>query len=367
MSSRLFQGLVLQLKDAIGRTVGVIENDGSVIACSDLPKMGEVMEEAAFELENGKTAFHDSKYSYRVLSMHGMKLESAVFIEGTDEYADTLAGVAAVSLSGVKQYYDEKYDRTTFVKNVVQDNILPGDLYAKAKELHFPGDMPRSVLLIRTVGHGENAVLNIVSSIFPERQKDFVFSVNDTDVVVVKELKNTTESKELIKVAKALEETIYTEALVRVVIGIGKNVYSLKDLAGSYKQAQTAIEIGTVFESDKTIVHYETLGIGRLIYQLPTTLCTMFLSEVFRKGSIEMLDQETLLTIQKFFENNLNVSETSRKLFVHRNTLVYRLEKIKKITGLDLREFDHAIIFKVALMVKKYLNSRGIYDIYDND
>ena len=119
-----------------------------------------------------------------------------------------------------------------------------------------------------------------------------------------------------------------------------------------------AIEVGKVFENDKMIVHYDNLGIGRLIYQLPTTLCEMYLNEVFKKNSIDSLDQETLYTINKFFENNLNVSETSRKLFVHRNTLVYRLEKIKKLTGLDLREFDHAIVFKVALMVKKYLSSR---------
>ncbi len=366
MSSRLFQGLVLQIKEATGKMIGVIDNDGTIIACSDLRKMGEVLEEAAYELESGKNSFQDENYSYRILSMHGMKLEYAVFVEGNDETAQNTAAVAAVSLSGLKQYYDEKYDRTTFVKNILLDNILPGDLYAKAKELHFANDTPRAVLLIRTVGRAETTVINIVSSIFPEKQKDFVFSVNEHDVAIVKEIKQNTDSKELIKLAKALEETIYTEALVRVIIGIGKNAYQLKDIADSYKEAQTAIDIGTVFETEKTIIHYESLGIGRLIYQLPTTLCTMFLSEVFRKGSIEMLDQETLLTIQKFFENNLNVSETSRKLFVHRNTLVYRLEKIKKITGLDLREFDHAIIFKVALMVKKYLNSRGIYDIYEN-
>ena len=365
MASRLFQGLVLQIKEATGKTVGVIDNDGTIIACSDLRKMGEVMEEAAYELESGKNTFSDENYSYKTLSMHGMKLEYAVFAEGTDELARNTAAVAAVSLSGLKQYYDEKYDKATFVKNIILDNILPGDLYARAKELHFIGDVPRVVLLIRTVGRAESSVINIVSSIFPEKNKDFVFAVNENDVAVVKEIKPTTDTKELLKLAKALEETIYTEALVRVVIGIGKNAYQLKDVADSYKEAQTAIDVGTVFETDKSIIHYENLGIGRLIYQLPTTLCTMFLSEVFRKGSIEMLDQETLLTIQKFFENNLNVSETSRKLFVHRNTLVYRLEKIKKITGLDLREFDHAIIFKVALMVKKYLNSRGIYDIYD--
>lgn len=365
MSSRLFQGLVLQIKEATGRMIGVIDNEGNIIACSDLRRMGESFEDAAYELDSGKDEFTDGKNYFHSLSMHGMKLEYAVFVEGGDENAKIAAEVAGVSLSGLKQYFDEKYDKATFIKNIILDNILPGDLYVKAKELHFASDLPRVVLLVRAVGKAETAVINIISSIFPERQRDFVISINETDVAIVKEIKQNTESKELIKLAKALEETIYTEALTRVIIGIGKNAYQLKDIADSFKEAQTAIDIGTVFETDKTIIHYENLGIGRLIYQLPTTLCTMFLSEVFRKGSVEMLDQETLLTIQKFFENNLNVSETSRKLFVHRNTLVYRLEKIKKITGLDLREFDHAIIFKVALMVKKYLNSRGIYDIYD--
>ena len=141
-------------------------------------------------------------------------------------------------------------------------------------------------------------------------------------------------------------------------VGIGSVANQLKDIARSFKEAQVAVEIGRVFDENITMMSYENLGIGRLIYQLPTTLCEMFLSEVFMKGSVDSLDEETLFTIQKFFENNLNVSETSRKLFVHRNTLVYRLEKIKKLTGLDLREFDNAIVLKVALMVKQYLRSR---------
>ena len=149
-----------------------------------------------------------------------------------------------------------------------------------------------------------------------------------------------------------------SELSVKCLIGIGSVSSQMKDIAKSFKEATTAIEVGAVFDTEKNIISFENLGIGRLIYQLPITLCEMFLSEVFRKGSIDSLDQETLFTIQKFFENNLNVSETSRKLFVHRNTLVYRLEKIKKLTGLDLRQFDHAITFKVALMVRKYLASR---------
>jgi carbohydrate diacid regulator len=150
------------------------------------------------------------------------------------------------------------------------------------------------------------------------------------------------------------------EFSIKIVIGIGTTAYHLRELADRYKEAQVAIEVGKVFDTEKTVISYENLGIGRIIYQLPTTLCEMFLSEVFKKSPIEALDADTLETINKFFENNLNVSETSRKLFVHRNTLVYRLEKIRKVTGLDLREFDHAIVFKVALMVKKYLASSNV-------
>lgn len=189
---------------------------------------------------------------------------------------------------------------------------------------------------------------------------DFVFNISESDIVLVKETKPGIESKDLEKLARSIVDTLGSESYTKVVVGIGTSIVGVKDLARSFKEAQVALEVGKVFDTEKSIVSYDNLGIARLIYQLPTTLCDMFLREVFKKGSIESLDHETLFTIQKFFENNLNVSETSRKLFVHRNTLVYRLEKIKKLTGLDLREFDHAIIFKVALMVKKYLTSNPI-------
>ncbi|MBR6052554.1 MAG: helix-turn-helix domain-containing protein, partial [Clostridia bacterium] len=164
--------------------------------------------------------------------------------------------------------------------------------------------------------------------------------------------------REMEKTAKSIADTLNSEFFTKVSIGIGKPVDNIKDLARSYKEAQVALEVGKVFDTEKDIVSYENLGIGRLIYQLPTTLCEIFLDEVFKRGSLDSLDRETLMTVQSFFENNLNVSETSRKLFVHRNTLVYRLEKIRKLTGLDLREFEHAVTFKVALMVKKYLTSK---------
>ena len=198
---------------------------------------------------------------------------------------------------------------------------------------------------------------DIIQNLFPDKSKDFVININEVEIALVKEIKPDTESRDLEKLASSISDTLSSEFYTHCVVGIGTTVTGIKDLARSFKEAQSALEVAKVFDTDRTIVSYDNLGIARLIYQLPTTLCEMFLKEVFKRGSIESLDQETLFTIQRFFENNLNVSETSRKLFVHRNTLVYRLEKIKKLTGLDLREFEDAIVFKVALMVKKYLNA----------
>lgn len=270
------------------------------------------------------------------------------------------AKILAVSLGSIKQFYDEKYDRSNFVKNVILDNILPGDIYIKARELHFNTDATRVVLLIR-INSGEDAtVFDVVQNLFPDRSKDFVINISETDIALVKEVREDIDPKDLESLAHSIADALSSEFYISCQVGIGTAVVGIKDLSRSLKEAQVALEVGKVFDTEKDIISYDNLGIARLIYQLPTTLCEMFLQEVFKRGSIDSLDQETLFTIQKFFENNLNVSETSRKLFVHRNTLVYRLEKIKKITGLDLREFDDAIVFKVALMVKKYLDSSPV-------
>ena len=359
MSNRLFQGIVHQMKDVVGRQVGVIDDSAIIISCSDLSRIGEVNDNVALLLSDGEEVFTCDGYTYRPFDTKNHS-DYTVFVEGVDEDAKKFAGLLAISLSKVKQYYDEKYDRNNFVKNVILENILPGDIFVKARELHFNTESTRVALLIRVTAQNDISAFDVVQNLFPDKQKDFVFTINENDVVLIKEIKPNTEPKDLEKLARSIVDTLGSEFYTRVVVGIGSVVTGVKDLARSFKEAQVSLEVGKVFDTEKSIITYDTLGIARLIYQLPTTLCDMFLREVFKRGSIESLDQETLFTIQKFFENNLNVSETSRKLFVHRNTLVYRLEKIKKLTGLDLREFDHAIVFKVALMVKKYLTANPV-------
>ena len=359
MSNRLFQGIIHQMRDAVDRVIGVIDDNGVIIACSELVKIGEMRQGVRDELAYTSDAITSGGYTYKPIGS-GSKWEYIVFIEGEDKFAEKMATVLAVSLSNIKNLYDEKYDKSSFIKNIILDNILPSDIYIKSKELRFNAEETRVVFLIKFHSKSDVLSFDMVQNIFPDKNKDYVISTGEQDIVLVKEIKPSTDIKEIEKVAKGIADTLNSEFYTKVSIGISTVVETLKDLARAYKEAQVAIEVGKVFETEKNIISYENLGIGRLIYQLPTTLCEMFLQEVFKKGSLDSLDRETLMTIQCFFENNLNVSETSRKLFVHRNTLVYRLEKIRKLTGLDLREFEHAITFKVALMVRKYLDSKPV-------
>lgn len=358
MSNRLFQGVIHQMKNAIDRTIGIVDETGMIISCSELGRIGELV-------TLNSNIFVDSEVcvvnglTYKCFG-NQIHPEYAVFIDGNDELAEKYVNIVAVALDNLKQYFDEKYDKSNFIKNVVLDNILPGDIYLKARELRFNNEAYRTVLLIRLPKQTDASAYDVLQTLFPDKSKDFIVNINETDIVLVKEVKSNIEMKDLEKLASSIIDTLSTELYVHAVVGIGNTVVGIKELARSFKEAQISLEVGKVFDTDRSIVSYDRLGIARLIYQLPTTICEMFLREVFKKGSIESLDHETLFTIQKFFENSLNVSETSRKLFVHRNTLVYRLEKIKKLTGLDLREFDDAIVFKVALMVKKYLDSSPI-------
>lgn len=360
MSSRVFQSVIVQMKEATDRAIGVADEQGFVIACSELSMIGSHLDDMQAALaDNPEQIFTSAVRTYKLLGVAGTRFDYAVFVAGHDAASKSLCILAAVAMNEARTNYEEKHNKATFVKNIISDNILPGDVYVRAKELHFVTDVPRAVFLVRQLERSDVAALEVIQNLFPDRQRDFVLSVSETDIVVIKELVREDRPEDVTMVAEDIEAAVRSELLVKTVIGIGTTAYHLRELADRYKEAQVAIEVGKVFDTEKSIINYKNLGIGRIIYQLPTTLCEMFLSEVFKKNPIEALDSDTLETINKFFENNLNVSETSRKLYVHRNTLVYRLEKIKKITGLDLREFDHAIVFKVAMMVKKYLDTQN--------
>ncbi len=236
------------------------------------------------------------------------------------------------------------------------DNLLLVDIYNRAKKLHIDISVRRVVFVIETRNENDSAALETVKSLFAARNKDFITAVDEKNIILVKELKPNENYEDMDKTAKVILDMLNTEAMTKVHVSYGTIVNEIKEVSRSYKEAKMALDVGKIFYSDKHVVAYNNLGIGRLIYQLPMSLCRMFIKEIFDGKSPDDLDEETLITINKFFENNLNVSETSRQLYIHRNTLVYRLDKLQKSTGLDLRVFEDAITFKIALMVVKYMN-----------
>jgi carbohydrate diacid regulator len=352
---KFFQNLVNQVREIINHEFGITDETGLILACSNQEKVGRNYPLALKAAESKKRFSVLGGVSFQKVYVRN-KLEFVTFINSDSEDSRKVLSLISINVTNIRVYHEEKFDKNNFIKNIILDNVLLGDIPLRAKGLRISYDAYRVVLLIKTEKSKDTHPYQVVQSLFPNKAKDFIVVLDDETTVLVKELKAGYDVKIIDRMAKMIVNTLNTELMVKAYVGIGSVVDNILDVGRSFNEAQTALKVGGIFDSDKLIVDYNNLGIGRLIYQLPVTLCKLFLKEVFDGDSFNNMDTETILTIQKFFENNLNVSETSRQLYIHRNTLVYRLDKIQRLTGLDIRKFDDAIIFKVSMLVKKYLD-----------
>jgi carbohydrate diacid regulator len=289
-------------------------------------------------------------------------LEYILVSQGASEDAYMIGKVAVSEIQNLLTAYKERYDKNNFIQNLLLDNLLLVDIYNRAKKLHIEAEARRVVFMVETKYEKDSSALETMKSLFASRTRDFITAVDEKSIILVRELKPEDTYEELEDIAKMIRDMLNSEAMSAVRISYGTIVNEIKQVSKSYKEAKMALDVGKIFYAEKDIVAYSTLGIGRLIYQLPVPLCEMFMHEVFGENMPDTFDDETLMTINKFFENNLNVSETSRQLFVHRNTLVYRLEKLQKSTGLDIRVFEDALTFKIALMVVSYMKYMASQD-----
>lgn len=273
--------------------------------------------------------------------------------DSSEEYM--IGKIAVSNIQNLITAYKERFDRNNFFQNLILDNLLLVDIYNRAKKLHIEIQKPRVVLLLEIPAGKENYAMEFLKSMFSAQSGDYVTAVGENTLIVIKQVEAKDSYAEVVEVAETTVAMMNTEAMINVRVAYGTIVEELKDVSKSYKEAKMALDVGKIFYAEKTVTAYSTLGIGRLIYQLPINLCEMFIEEIFGGKVPEELDEETLTTINTFLENNLNVSETSRQLYVHRNTLLYRLEKLEKYTGLDIRIFDDALTLKIALMVVRYM------------
>lgn len=291
---------------------------------------------------------------FKVFDEH--QLEFVILAKGDSDDVFMMGKVATFQIQNLMIAYKERFDKDNFIKNLLLDNLLLVDIYNRAKKLHIDTDVRRIVWIVEMSNDKDMNGLELLRTIYTGRPKDFITAVDEKDIIVVREVRENVTYEELMKAAEAVHEQLCADGTVSAKIALGTIVHDIKDVSRSYKEAKMALDVGKIFYEERNVAAYSNLGIGRLIYQLPIPLCKMFIREIFDGKSPEDFDEETLTTINKFFENNLNVSETSRQLYIHRNTLVYRLDKLQKSTGLDLRVFDDAITFKIALMVVKYMN-----------
>lgn len=353
ISNQVIQNSIDELKAITKVDLNVYESTGALVAGT--AENGDIQESLI-------TSFAQSPADSQVIgNNHLMKILNngellyVIVAKGMSDDAYMVGRIAVSQLRNLSIAYRERYDKNNFFQNLLLDNLLLVDIYNRARKLHVEASMPRAVFLVETKQEKDGIATELLKGMFSAQAGDYITSVDEENVILIKALADNHSAEALADVANTIVDMMNAEAMTNVRVAYGTVVQELKDVSKSYKEAKMALNVGKIFYEEKNVAAYSALGIGRLIYQLPVNLCKLFIQEIFGDDIPSDLDEETLNTLNKFFENNLNVSETSRQLFVHRNTLVYRIEKIQKVTGLDLRSFDDALTFKIALMVVNYM------------
>ena len=353
ISNQILQNTIDGLKNITRTDLCVIDVEGKVLAATFQEADKYIAPAQSFVNSPAESQVVSGCQFFKVFDDH--QLEYVLLAYGDSEDAYMIGKIASFQIQNLLVAYKERFDKDNFIKNLLLDNLLLVDIYNRAKKLHIETEVKRVVFIVETNRDKDGNELEKIRSLFGGKSKDFVTAVDEKNIIVVKELADNEKYEDLSKTADVIINLFRGEAEHSVHVAYGTIVNELKEVSRSYKEARMALDVGKIFFEDKDVIAYSQLGIGRLIYQLPIPLCKMFIKEIFDGKSPDDFDEEILSTINKFFENSLNVSETSRQLYIHRNTLVYRLDKLQKSTGLDLRVFEDAITFRIALMVVKYM------------
>ena len=353
ISNQILQNTVEGMKTITKVDLCVMDVDGKILA-STCAKAEDAISSAHLFAESAEDS--TSTHGYQFFKIYDeYQLEYILVAFGEGQEVTTIGKMAAFQIQNLLVAYKERFDKDNFFKNLLLDNLLLVDIYNRAKKLHIDTEVKRVIFIVEMPVGKEVHTLEQVRIILSGKNQDFVTAVDEKNIIIVREVEANEGYSDMEKYAQRLQSLLEAQGVDGCHIAYGTIVTDIKEVSKSYKEAHLALDVGKIFFEEKEIIAYNTLGIGRLIYQLPIPLCKMFIREIFEGKSPDDFDEETLTTINKFFENSLNVSETSRQLYIHRNTLVYRLDKIQKLTGLDLRVFEDAITFKIALMVVKYM------------
>lgn len=353
LSNQLLQKTVDKIKSISGMEIAVFDMNGKLMVRTSADDIADTSKVAAFSVSSAKE-FEDANHKLFKVEDESREIYILSVTDSTPE--STVVGrMAKYQIETFLAAYKERFDKDNFFKSLLMDNMLLIDIFDRAKKLHIDMEAFRAAMIIEIGNRRHAEVIEEIRNLFPRNSEDFVTAINNYDIIVIKRVNDADSYDQLHAAAQRIQNALKSEGEPVVKVAFGSIVSDIKDVSTSYKEAKMALDVCRIFYDDQTVSSYNKLDIGRLIYQLPIPLCKLFLKEIFGDMKIDELDKETITTINKFFENSLNVSETSRQLFIHRNTLVYRLDKIQKLTGLDLRVFEDAITFKIALMVSRYM------------
>lgn len=359
IANQILQNTIEGLKGITRIELGIVDTEGHVLATTV-----EGLEECSAAVSAFVESPADSQevQGYQFFKVYDdNQLEYILIASGTNDDVYLVGKIAAFQIQNLLIAYKERFDKDNFIKNLLLDNLLLVDIYNRSKKLHIDTEARRIVFIVESKQDKDGKILESIRGLFGAKTKDFVTAVDEKNIIVVKELVETDTYDDMEKTARMILN-LFSEDNCEPHVAYGTIVNEIKEVSRSYKEAKMALDVGKIFFSERDVIAYSSLGIGRLIYQLPIPLCKMFIKEIFDGKSPDEFDEETLTTINKFFENSLNVSETSRQLYIHRNTLVYRLDKLQKSTGLDLRVFEDAITFRIALMVVRYMKYMETFD-----
>lgn len=352
ISNHKIQTALEEIRDISHIELALYTEKGKQVAATFQPVEDMEAAVASFATSMAESQMLSGCHFFKVI-IEG-EVEYILLTKASSEDAYMIGKLAVCQVRNMVAMHMEQFDRNSFMQNILLGNMLVVDMYNKAQKLHID-QTERIVFVIDIGGKKDATVMEMVKNLFVNKTKDFVTEVDEQSIILVKDTKEYKTEEDLDKLAETIIDNLHAEAMVKVRVGYGNRVVNLQDITKSYQEAKMALEVGRIFYAEKEVISYSKLGIGRLIYQLPMSLCEMFIQEVFGDEVPDIFNDETLTTIQKFFENNLNISETARQLYVHRNTLVYRLERLEKAIGLDIRRFDDAMTFKIAMMVLDHM------------
>ena len=356
ISNQVLQNTLEGLKEISRTEFCVIDTDGKVLASTFSDFEIQPADIQAFVESQADSQLVKGFQYFKVCDDY--QLEYVLVAHGDDEDTYMVGKLAAFQIQNLIVAYKERFDKDSFIKNLLLDNLLLVDIYNRAKKLHIEADVRRVVMILELNQEKDHSSVESVKSLFGGKSRDFITAVDEKSIIIVKELEEGEGYPEMDKLAHTIMDTLdLNKDGEDVHMAYGTIVNELKEVSRSYKEARMALDVGKIFFGDREVIAYSSLGIGRLIYQLPVSLCESFLSEIFGEEVPDGFDEETTLAVNRFLQNNLNIAETARQLHMHRNTLIYRLEQIQKRTGLDLRCFEDAMTFKIATMVMNYLHS----------